>query len=285
MAGNRKLLEKYLPELKPDEEIYLGGLPHQGDGLTMAVAIGAATDGLIVTEMAGPVCPWLNLELEVTLNPNAIWVNRRGERFAREMMQPFEGGNAVYRQPGKVAFAIMDENIRSLLMEPRAMPGRPVTDADRAAQVEKVNKEFHVQAEKGNIKIAGSLAELADFIGTTPEVFRATVGDYNSFCDKQHDDLFAKDPAYLLALRNPPYYAIRCCLRLLVTHGGIKINHLMEAVDEQDNPIPGLYAAGVETGGTDWGTYNGNLSAHSFGFSIVGGRLAAQNAVAYLTGK
>jgi succinate dehydrogenase/fumarate reductase flavoprotein subunit len=59
----------------------------------------------------------------------------------------------------------------------------------------------------------------------------------------------------------------------------------MEAVDGEDNPIPGLYAAGVETGGTEWGTYNGNLSGHSFGFSVVQGRLAAQNAVAYIKGK
>lgn len=59
----------------------------------------------------------------------------------------------------------------------------------------------------------------------------------------------------------------------------------MEVLDKQDNPIPGLYAAGVEAGGTDSDTYNANLSGHSFGFTINSGRIAGENAVKYASGK
>jgi fumarate reductase flavoprotein subunit len=91
-----------------------------------------------------------------------------------------------------------------------------------------------------------------------------------------------KDRAYLMPLRTPPYYAIKCGLGLVTTHGGVKINHQMEVLNLQDTPIRGLYAAGVETGGTDADTYNVFLSGHSFGFTINSGRIAGENAARYV---
>jgi predicted oxidoreductase len=40
--------------------------------------------------------------------------------------------------------------------------------------------------------------------------------------------------------------------------------------------IPGLYAAGIDISGVDSGDYSVTLSGHAFGFSLTGGRLAAQ---------
>ena len=56
----------------------------------------------------------------------------------------------------------------------------------------------------------------------------------------------------------------------------------MEVLDTADKPIPGLYAAGVETGGTDSDTYDAHLTGHSFGFTINSGRIAAENAAKYM---
>jgi fumarate reductase flavoprotein subunit len=118
-------------------------------------------------------------------------------------------------------------------------------------------------------------------MGVKPEVLKDTVEEYNSFCDHGRDAGFAKNPIFLMPLRNPPYYALKGGLALTATHGGVKINQRMEALDKEDEPIGGLYAAGVETGATDWDSYNMWLSGHSFGFAINSGRIAGEEAAKY----
>jgi fumarate reductase flavoprotein subunit len=122
-------------------------------------------------------------------------------------------------------------------------------------------------------------------MGVAPEVLQATIDEYNRFCDQGYDESFSKEPRYLQALRNPPYYAIKCHSSFLGTIGGIKINHHMEVLNHQLRPIPGLYAAGVDTGGWEGDTYNGVLAGHTFGFALNSGRIAGENAVKYISGK
>ena len=91
----------------------------------------------------------------------------------------------------------------------------------------------------------------------------------------------AKDRKYLVPLRTPPYYAIKCGVDFIATHGGITVNQHMEVLNQQDSPIGGLYAAGVEIGGADSDTYNLITSGHSFGFAVNSGRIAGENAAGY----
>jgi fumarate reductase flavoprotein subunit len=146
-------------------------------------------------------------------------------------------------------------------------------------------KDLRLYAGKGRVKISDSWNEIAQWIGSAPKVLKTTIDEYNSFCEQGHDAIFAKDRRYLLPLRIPPYLAIQGGLNLLSTHGGIKISHHMEVLDSQDNPIPGVYAAGNETGGMDSDTYDVNLSGHSFGFAINSGRIAGENAARFLLRK
>ena len=88
-----------------------------------------------------------------------------------------------------------------------------------------------------------------------------------------------------MPLRTPPYYAIRCQISLLVTHGGIKINHQLEVLDTQGKPIRGLYCAGDDTAGRMGDTYNILLSGLSFSFAIGSGRIAGEGAARYISGR
>ena len=54
-GGNKQLLKKYCPDYH--ENMYLEGLPTMGDGLLMATEIGAATEGLGILQLFGPVFP------------------------------------------------------------------------------------------------------------------------------------------------------------------------------------------------------------------------------------
>jgi fumarate reductase flavoprotein subunit len=276
-AGNKELMNKYFPYCHYDD-IYLRGLPHQGDGTVMALAIGAASDSQAMLEMDGPFFPWAaHFFPAVSMNRNAIWLNQKGERYTDESLPNlFESTNCLFRQPGKVSYTVFDEKIKQLIL---TAPGWPMRGEDNWAAT--VAEELKLHAGKDRIKIADSWKEIADFMKVVPEVLQATIDEYNAACDKGYDDVFNKHPDNLVPLRTPPYYAIRCCLGLLVTHGGIRINHRTEVVDDRENPIPGLYAAGVEVAGREAGTYNVAMPGHSLGFSIHSGRIAGENAAEF----
>ena len=109
-----------------------------------------------------------------------------------------------------------------------------------------------------------------------------TIKEYNAAYDQGYDPIFAKDQKYLLPLRTPPYYAIKWHASFLNTIGGININEHTEVLDKQGCPIPGLYAAGVDTGGWESTTYCMRLPGHAFGFAVYSGRIAGENAAKFI---
>jgi fumarate reductase flavoprotein subunit len=221
----------------------------------------------------------------IAAEPSPVMVNRFGKRFSDENIPcHFERGNTVDRQPDKICYTIFDTCIkRHILEDGLKRPGwglpREVLHLQPRIDPGELDKELHAQTEKGVAKISESWDEIAQWMGAIPEVLQTTVSEYNRFCDRGYDELFAKDPSYLLALRTPPYHALKCYSGYLGTIGGIKINHRMEVLDHRDHPIPGLYAAGVDTGGWQGDTYSGrDLAGSAFGFAINSGRIAGENA-------
>jgi len=135
------------------------------------------------------------------------------------------------------------------------------------------------------VKIADSWDGIAAWIGLDARTLKRTIDDYNSACDAGHDPTFAKDRRYLIPLATPPFYAIQCGADYLDTIGGIKINERMEVLNKEDDPIPGLFAAGIDTGGWEGDTYCAKLAGTTFAFAINSGRIAGENAVLSLPGK
>jgi len=284
--GNRELMKKYFHSY--DEKLFdnvnMGGLPHMGDGLLMAQEIGAAVDSTVAFEWNGNRFPWLLMRLPLScsalvevcdsgMHPEPIWVNKKGIRFADETSG--QGTNSLYRQPDKTCYTIFDEKMKEkILANPLKLEGQEPLAV-------RLEEEFQEFAKKDKVKKANSWDEIAKWIGATPEVLKATIAEYNSFCDKGYDATFLKDPKHLVPLQTPPYYAIESRLNMLVTRGPLKVNDKMAVLDGRDDPIPGLYAAGVDIGGTDSDTYCSILRAHSIGFTIASARIAAENAVQF----
>ena len=130
--------------------------------------------------------------------------------------------------------------------------------------------------------ISNSWDEIAGWIGADPVVLKASIDEYNAACDDRRDGLFAKDRRYLLPMRTPPFYAVKAHLGLCDAYGGIKINENMEALDMEDNPIQGLFAAGSTAGCWESEAYCYRLTGHLVGFALNSGRIAGENAVQYL---
>lgn len=218
-------------------------------------------------------------------------MNKKGERFANETISfhPPECANIVDRQPDKCLFALFDEEMKNRIMKEGLLRGGLIGAYEKAgiragAKLDNLGRELQLEANKGGVKIADSWDEIADWIGAAPEVLKLTIGEYNSLCDRGYDEVFNKDRRFLQALRTSPYYAIRCTLGCLDTIGGIKINHKMEVLNNQDKVIPGLYAGGDVSGGWESDTYCMTLPGSAFGFAINSGRIAGEYAAKYVSG-
>ncbi|OGO17335.1 MAG: hypothetical protein A2Z02_04935 [Chloroflexi bacterium RBG_16_48_7] len=299
-AGNKDLLKKYSREYHDNMEC--GGLPHTGDGLLMATEIGAATEGLGLMLLGGPgpdmKLPTLKIGSypdiidtplqAITLEPNTLWVNRKGKRFVDETtgFNHFLSSYAANRQPGNTTFTLLDKNIVRIMTEEGLVIGfHKEKIMQQRTGMPGLERELAAMAEKGGIKAANTLEEIADWIGADRKVFKATIEEYNSACDHGYDGVMGKNRAFLQPLRNPPFYAIETHSGLLDTIGGIKINEKMEVLDGDEKPIPGLYAAGVAAGGWEADCYCAVLSGAASGFAINSGRIAAENACRFISGK
>jgi fumarate reductase flavoprotein subunit len=283
-GGNKKLLKKYCSFYTQNMRCH--GLPHMGDGLMMTLEAGAATEGLGILHMGGPDYIGSRLVRVVGWEPYNLWINNLGERFTDEAsaLKKFESVNTLLQQPDSMCYVLFDENIKRSFEENGVIIGTGLVVLPHT-KIPQIVQELKVEAKKGLLKIAESWDGIAQWAGINPQVLNATVNEYNSFCDKGHDDLFAKDRRYLLALRTPPYYALKCYPGFLNTIGGIKINHRMEVLDRDHNCIPGLYAGGNDTGGWESDTYNVELAGAALGFAINSGRIAGENAAEYVLGK
>ena len=285
-GGSKQLLKKYCPDYY--DGMRLQGFAHTGDGLLMATEMGAAIGDRIPLLREGPTpdCGE-NLILKFTvLEPYTIWLNKRGQRFIDESTggMAFVSGNAILRQPDKVVYTIFDSEIKKLLEGKRFhLRGGKHKEA-KTYGTSVLERELQKQAESGFLKIADSWEEIAEWIGADPQILKASVDEYNRFCESGYDELFAKERRYLLSLKKPPFYAIRCVTAFLDTLGGIKVNERMDVLDKQDNPIPGVYAAGVIADGLQSEMYCSELSGSAFGFAINSGRIAAENAARYIGG-
>jgi len=285
-GGNKALLKKHCPDYGGETK-YLGIKELTGDGLVMAMEIGASTEGLGLPHYWGGHYHGANAVNLINQRPETIWVNKNGERYCDENILFDMGlrGNVVDRQPGKVSYTIFDERIKKNLIT-EGVVGAQIAlrwappDTTWASIMEKLPLE----AEKGNLMISDSLDKIARWMGGSPKNLKSTMDQYNADCDLGYDSLFVKDRRFLEPLRVPPYYAIKFHQTLLDTMGGIKTNHQMEIIDSEGNSIPGLYAAGVCVGGYTSASYCYMLSGTMFGFALNSGRIAAENAVKFCKG-
>jgi fumarate reductase flavoprotein subunit len=287
-SSNKELMRKYCPQYDvsnidklsvkgthPGDRIRWVGRMHNGDGIQMAFEIGAASDGLGILLMNGPNFVAGNHAWMLAMNSGAIRVNSEGERFAAETLGPFISDNATLRQPGQVMFSIFDDAFKQNIIKNGF---GPVSGGKYRHEASGIEQDLQAAVDRGSCCISDSWAEIAKWIGALPEKLKATIKEYNSFCEKGHDDLFAKDARFLETIKTPPFYACRCYPGFLVTIGGIKINHRMEVLKQDNTPIPGLYAVGITAGGWSGSTYNIGLPGAGCGFPVYGGRIAGENA-------
>jgi fumarate reductase flavoprotein subunit len=279
-GGNKTLLKKYYPAYHENMK-YTGSRSATGDGLIMALEIGAASEGLGTLMVHPPVYQKQIHINAVAIQPCMLWLNKNGKRFTDEAItfHCVECGNAAGNQPDKIIYSLFDDDTKKWVQEEGILTlGLRDTGAYAGAKLTNLDQELRTEAEKGDLIMSNSWEEIARWIGVPSQTLKSSIDRYNQFCGQGHDEDFAKDRSYLKNLRTPPFYAIRCYQSFLTTLGGIKINERMEVLNEQGIPIAGLYAGGDSAGGWVGDTYCFILSGSAFGFAVSSGRISGENA-------
>lgn len=304
-GANPDFLKKS-PHYNPDTMVNHGVLSNKGDGIVMATEVGAATASIGNIMFHGPSIPNTaasrmtigETKYPVSIlvrEPETMWVNKLGKRFIDEghNLSSFASAGAAAQQPGGVMFTVFDDRTRQIMEKegilwPGAYGGQKRetkrhTRPNVGEPLPGLGQELQALEKKGiALKITDSIEELAAFIGAKPEVLKHTIEEYNADCANGHDSIFCKDRRYLLPMTTAPYYAIRGAAGICDAIGGVKINEHMEAVDQEENAIPGLYAAGSTSGGWETENYCFELTGHLLGFALNSGRIAGENAAKYL---
>ena len=268
------------------EKAKVRGTPHNnGDGLLAAWRIGAQKygrfDGCHATPMDYFMKDFGNLNIPHGERKNyrkisyflGVMLNANGQRFVDEGIDfrnytYAQFGRAVLQQPLQRAWQIFDAKVFDLLYAEYRFSDAHFLEADRLDKLLDLCTGLDKQA---------ALQTLAEFNASvalnTP--FDPTIKDGKS---SQSAGLAKSNWAQ--QLDTPPYRAFPVTGGITFTYGGLKISEQAVVLDENDSPIPGLFAAGEMVGGVFLGGYPGGSGLTS---GAVFGRLAGKSAANFLT--
>jgi flavocytochrome c len=260
---NLKLVKEYGPQYA--DLVPTAPPQHQGDGLVMAMAIGAGTSNIGLA-----VCPSLPICAETgalltSSGLGGIAVNRHGERWANEATSDLDAYTMRYhdiiaQDPTGLHFVISDERARQ--------------------------EDPYKRKGKEKIYQADTIEELEKILGIDPAGLKKTLDEYNSDIEKYGYDrkldrrlqgmAYPNEPVH--TIETPPYYGIKCKVCLTSMKGGLRINAKTQVLTQFGDVIPGLYAAGEIAGGLmgiPSKYYTGTMTVQCFTQGVIAGDVAA----------
>ncbi|MBM6998840.1 FAD-dependent oxidoreductase [bacterium] len=271
----------------------LAGQGWSGQGQKMGLWAGAAMEIGPRAAMGGN----FGLPMSGMVGTPVLRVNKYGKRFGDEF---FAGGVTAgisgARQPSGLIYDVWDANFAAYMSKNPLEHFNPEATADGIAQIQEQmdqalaagadGLEVHVQRgpaytgpdTPAYLYGADTIEQLAEYMGLDEEAQRTFVEEverYNELCAKGEDEDFGKDPTFMIALDNPPYFAygntpntndIMCALAGLFVTGEQQV-----VAADTFEPIRGLYATGNCAGGRFPLQYTAPMNGASIGFALAGG--------------
>nr|MBR4280154.1 FAD-dependent oxidoreductase [Clostridia bacterium] len=251
-AKNEEMLDKY-EDFLPNN-LY-GTVPNTcvGDGLVMATAIGAKN-----FDAPGLQLVYVSYDCYCGINEESgLIVSEDGLRVVNE-----------YTYQSHVATALADA---------KSTCGYYIVAKKGGYAVEPYPMiQWGVTME--HVPHAATIGELAEKIGVDKAALEATVARYNELCAKGVDEDFGKPAQYMIPVDGDEYYAFRMTPGTSVTFGGLEIDVNARVLDTNNQPIPGLYAAG-EVAFTGLFDAEYPCCGMAIGSAVYYGRIAAESAV------
>ena len=252
-GANFPLMCKYNPSLANAVTTNHPGAT--GDGIGMAMAVGAATVDMDQIQLHPTVYQATSMLVSEKMRSlGSILVNQEGKRFTNDLATRDAVSAAELEQTGGYAYIVFDQNL---------------VDNNKSA------KEY---IEKGMAVTGDTYEALAEAMGVPVDAFVETMNTWNEAVATGEDKEFGRNNGMDADLSTAPFYAIQIAPGIHHTMGGIKIDTDTQVIDTEGNVIPGLFAAGETTGGVHGGNRIGGNAVCDF---VVFGRIAGANAAAY----
>ncbi|WP_172623406.1 FAD-dependent oxidoreductase [Arabiibacter massiliensis] len=269
--ANPGMVEAFIkPEEYQNACVYAPCLGPTGDGHMMGLSVGAQMDApphTLMSFRSGLPDRVLDSTKVSSVFGSSIWINHQARRFANEALPHNFAANVINAQTagGKSVWFMFDQGIVDRTLE-------KVPELPQAIEELKAD---------GLLVEGETVADLAKAMGVDADELQKTVDTFNSYfeADEPADLMFRRDIGKLAPLATGPYYACVHVSKVLVSANGLIINENAQVLDEDEQVIPGLYAAGNTTGGMFIGMYPRHLPSTSTGRCATMGFVAARHAI------
>jgi 3-oxosteroid 1-dehydrogenase len=242
----------------------VGNYDNTGDGIRAAADVGAALDVELMREawwMPATLAPGQRynsvLMIEKSM-PHGMFVNRDGKRFVNEAESYNDLVIDMYASDERdgvsiPAWFVVDGTYRSRYNLGPVLPSFVMPD-------KRLPPAWKPGA--GWLHRAATIEELARDLGIEPTTLRSSINRFNAFAaagddadfhrgdsanDRYYSDPRATPNPSLGALTKAPFYAVPVSPSDLGTKAGLMTDLGSRVLDEQGEPIRGLYAAGNST--------------------------------------
>lgn len=289
-ATNVEMMNALQPEIQQLKISCGKGNANTGDGIKACMWAGARKDPIGTSMLFNRACclptetagyPTVGRWFWFGEQPN-LKVNLSGKRFCNESGPYDYMLHSAYMQPQQTYCTIWDANHQAYAEQFDEVGCCRLFPFDNGAPnnipMVVVEKMLATLIEDGYVQQADTIEELAGKLGVPAENLNATISTYNGYAAAGHDDDYNKESHRITPIDTPPFYGARTGAWHLTTLDGIMIDTNINALDADNNPIPGLYVAGDNSGGFFSTTYPNLATGLACGRSMTFGRIAGRNA-------
>lgn len=318
---NKDLIKAYLPSAY-EGTVQGGPMPfHTGEAFRMGLGVGAdfagfdswsCWEGAIDESTAGGDGEFWHYfwhgERQLFHNPWLI-IDKRGQRqpyfaqtqelFANPGGQMGDLSNcaAWMSAVGHHVYSICDSNFpttvfeKDVLLPTQSDRNRiPLTDPDVLLDTGGLVSadwlsEVEEAVNRGAVKKADTLEELADMLQLDRQVLLDAVDEYNALCEKGVDEEMSTpyDPSWLHPVIEPPFYGAIIGGQMAKTMCGLRTDGNLQVMREDGTLIDGLYANATTAGGLsgegNYGCFWNSTVFGGVGTSWITGWIAAQSVI------
>ena len=273
-SANKEMVRQYIGP-QADQCKLRGSKSCTGDGLRMALAVGAKAVNLkyfyghLLSRKAlidDRFWPYPRLDSFVD---EGILIDRKGNRFVDEGRGDVAVANELARTGDVTGAALIFDFATWDAAKDDPFSKSVKTPAPNPWLIDNDGDIFHHETIEG----------LAQKIGVDTASLVKTVEQYNRALQSSNASMLAVPRTGQPKPLRPPYYGLKVVPGITFTMGGVLVNGCCAALNSNEKPIEGLYAAGDTIGGL-MGGYRGGYTGGLMQ-AIVTGILAGENAARF----
>lgn len=267
-SANSKLVQQYNTSGKWED---LSSVPttnrfscSQGDGITMATAVGASLTDMEQIQLLylGNTKDGLLTKYpprDVSGTSQVIFINKEGERFVKEDGRRDDICKGVLAQTDRMYYILESGS------------GKDYVDIADPSWRSADGFTFDYLKDNGYILVGDTLEELAAQIGCDPVALQKTIDTFNASVESGKDE-FGRT-LYECKLEKGPWVATARQACIHHTMGGVTIDTQGHVLDKDGKVIEGLVACGELTGGIHGAN---RLGGNAVVDTVVFGKLAGE---------